>query len=142
MKSALWLPIAALVLGACASTGPDQQTLYARVGGMQPIGAVAGYFSDAVVADNRLRPSVRTDASVMRLEVEQHLCSVARGPCKSIGRNLEFYFEERGIEDDGFALVMQHLDTAMRKAGVSDQQAAELRRLVLSECGNKKRKGC
>ena len=140
--TSLWYAVAAVLLAGCASNETRPDALYNKVGGMPAIAAVAGAFADAVASDKRIGRLKGLDVESFRRAMERHFCSVSRGPCYSIGRNLEFFFQERGIEGERFSIVLEHLSATLRDARIAEAERTELQTALLSECGRKKRRGC
>jgi len=136
------LIIAAVLLAGCASSETRPDALYNRLGGMPVIAAVAGAFVDSVARDKRIGRLKDLDTESFKRTMERHFCSVSRGPCYSIGRNLEFFFQERGIEGEQFSIVLEHLSATLRDARIAEAERTELQTALLSECGRKRRRGC
>ncbi|HWA39662.1 MAG TPA: hypothetical protein VG873_17540 [Burkholderiales bacterium] len=140
--TSFWCAIAAVLLAGCASSAPPPDALYNRLGGMAAIAALAGAFADRVASDKRIGDLKDLDIESFKRAMERHFCSVSRGPCYSIGRNLEFFFQERGIEDERFSVVLEHLSATLRDARIGEAERIEMETALLSECGRKKRRGC
>ena len=109
---------------------------------MSAIAAVSGAFTDRVASDIRIGRLKDLDTEALKRAMERHFCSVSRGPCHSIGRNLEFFFQERGIDGEKFSIVLEHLSATLRDARIAEAERIELETALLSECGRKKRRGC
>ena len=96
-----------------------EQSDYAAVGGAPAITAVVGRFYDLVVADDRLAGYFE-GVEMARLKRHQValVSQVMGGPVEYSGRDLSAAHQGMGISTDEFAVVVDHLVTALTEAGV------------------------
>ena len=96
-----------------------EQSDYAAVGGAPAITAVVGRFYDLVVADDRLAGYFE-GVEMARLKRHQValVSQVMGGPVEYSGRDLRAAHQGMGISTEDFAVVVDHLVTALTEAGV------------------------
>jgi hemoglobin len=96
-----------------------EQSDYAAVGGAPAITAVVNRFYDLVVADDRLA-GYFDGVEMVRLKRHQValVSQVMGGPVEYSGRDLRAAHQGMGISTDEFAVVVDHLVTALTEAGV------------------------
>jgi len=96
-----------------------EQSDYAAVGGAPAITAVVGRFYDLVVADDRLAGYFE-GVEMARLKRHQValVSQVMGGPVEYSGRDLSVAHQGMGISTGDFAVVVDHLVTALTEAGV------------------------
>lgn len=99
-----------------------EQSDYEAVGGAPAITAVVGRFYELVVADDRLA-GYFTGIEMVRLKRHQValVSQVMGGPVEYSGRDLRTAHEGMGISTDDFAVVVDHLVTALTEAGVPSE---------------------
>jgi hemoglobin len=92
---------------------------YTAVGGAPAITAVVNRFYDLVVADERLA-GYFDGVEMVRLKRHQValVSQVMGGPVEYEGRELRAAHQGMGISTDDFAVVVDHLVTALTEAGV------------------------
>ena len=95
---------------------------YTAVGGAPAITAVVNRFYDLVVADERLAGYFE-GVEMVRLKRHQValVSQVMGGPVEYEGRELRAAHEGMGISSDDFAVVVDHLVTALTEAGVPSE---------------------
>jgi hemoglobin len=96
-----------------------EQSDYQAVGGAPAITAVVGRFYELVVADDRLAGYFE-GVEMVRLKRHQValVSQVMGGPVEYSGRDLRAAHQGMGISADDFAVVVDHLVTALTEAGV------------------------
>ena len=96
-----------------------EQSDYAAVGGAPAITAVVNRFYDLVVADDRLAGYFE-GVEMARLKRHQValVSQVMGGPVEYSGRDLSAAHQGMGISTEDFAVVVDHLVTALTEAGV------------------------
>jgi len=96
-----------------------EQSDYAAVGGAPAITAVVARFYDLVVADDRLAGYFE-GVEMARLKRHQValVSQVMGGPVEYSGRDLRAAHQGMGISTEDFAVVVDHLVTALTEAGV------------------------
>ena len=96
-----------------------EQSDYAAVGGAPAITAVVNRFYDLVVADDRLGGYFE-GVEMVRLKRHQValVSQVMGGPVEYSGRDLSVAHQGMGISTGDFAVVVDHLVTALTEAGV------------------------
>lgn len=99
-----------------------EQSDYEAVGGAPAITAVVGRFYELVVADDRLAGYFE-GVEMVRLKRHQValVSQVMGGPVEYSGRDLRAAHEGMGISTDDFAVVVDHLVTALTEAGVPSE---------------------
>jgi hemoglobin len=107
------------------STGHDDRSLYARVGGQPAVAAAVDGLYDRILADPELRPYFE-GVGIERLKGHQRafITVALGGPDRYVGRPLDGAHLELGITHDAFAHVVAHLIATLRSLGV-DQEAID-----------------
>ena len=95
---------------------------YVAVGGAPAITAVVNRFYDLVVADERLAGYFE-GVEMVRLKRHQValVSQVMGGPVEYEGRELREAHQGMGISTEDFAVVVDHLVTALTEAGVPSE---------------------
>src|SRR5215472_19027795 len=103
------------------------KSLYDRLGGLGAINALTTSWVARVGGDDRANGKfVRTDIPRLMKEVAEHLCEVTGGPCTYTGRSMAETHAGMGTTAGEFDIVMQHLDGALDKLDVPQEEQDEL----------------
>lgn len=133
IASALLGLAAAFGATACAPTVPPAPTpsLFARLGGMQTVTAVADDFVSRVAADPR---SKRTFEGVnlvrLKASVASHICSVSGGPCKYEGDSMTLAHRGMALTNEELQVMGEYVEQALIRRGVAKKDRAELEAIL------------
>ncbi len=117
----------ALVLSACAT--PPAAPLYQRLGGEAKIRAFMGRTLDRVAADPRGGRSFDgINMQTLKVNVGNHVCQVADGPCDYDGENMRNAHAQSDIGGAEFDMMVRILREEMTLAGVPPEARNELLR--------------
>lgn len=109
------------------------ETLYARLGEQEAIGAVVDEFYDRVLGDDALTGYFEdADTDALREHQTQFLCSVTGGPVEWNGRDMETAHEDLGITAEDFGRVATHLEAALHEFDVPDAEVEAVMDAVAS----------
>lgn len=102
------------------------ETLYARLGEQEAIGAVVDEFYDRVLSDDALTAYFEdADTDALREHQTQFLCSVTGGPVEWDGEDMQTAHADLGITTEDFGRVAEHLQDALLEFDVpaTDREA-------------------
>ena len=101
--------------------GATVTTLYEKLGAETAIATVVGDFYDRVLSDESLAPFFEgVEMSALRRHQVAFLSAATGGPMAYTGPDLAGAHAHRGIGDEHFNRVVEHLVGALSKAGVSE----------------------
>jgi hemoglobin len=99
----------------------EAQSDYHRIGGADAVKHVVNRFYELVLGDPELAPYfVGVDLARLKRHQVLLVSQVLGGPVEYDGRSLKDAHAGRGITKDHFGLVVVHLVTALREAGVPE----------------------
>jgi hemoglobin len=103
------------------------RSLYDRLGGLEPIGAIARVFVDRVVQDDRINQKfARTNLDRMREEFTAQLCQETGGPYTYTGRSMRQAHTNMGVTSGEFDAFMDDLVAAMNGFDIPKAEQDEL----------------
>jgi hemoglobin len=103
---------------------PDLRT---RLGGEEALSAIVDNFYLRVTGDALVAPVfARVDLPALRLHQQQFLNTVIDAPTEPTAAHLRTAHQELQITPRQFAALVQHLQAALREAGVPDAVMTEL----------------
>jgi len=132
----------ALSLCHCGSAPPvaspdtpvtsEEESLYARLGGVDTLRALV----DAWILEAATDPRIRTffgsaDIAHLKLRLVERLCVLVDGPCMYRGAELRGHHASMGIEERHMRAFLDDLEPAMKRANVEGDLARELREALL-----------
>ena len=110
--------------------GQMKKSLYARLGGYDPIAAVVDDFIGRLVADKRFSKFFvghsEDSLKKIRMHVIDQLCAAAGGPCLYIGRDMKTSHHGLGITSDDWDASAKHLVESLDKFKVPQAEKDEL----------------
>ena len=97
------------------------ETIYSQIGGRDAIESVVDDFYDRVLADDRLAGFFGgMDMQELRAHQVQFISSVAGGPVEYTGGDMREAHAHLDIDDGDYDAVCDHLERALRRNGVGD----------------------
>jgi len=117
--------------GEPATSAPQPESLYARLGGRPVVTAFVNETIDKVVADPRLKRSFQGSnlRRIKRLFAEQ-ICQLANGGCIYSGDSMREVHANHHITEAEFYGVVEVLRSSMRDQGVALRERNELLALL------------
>jgi hemoglobin len=111
----------ALAVAVACGTPPWRgQTLYEDLGGQAGVARIVSNLLDRLAQDERIVALFDdTDMERFELRLNEHLCSVADGPCAYTGDDMRTTHRGLGISEAHFNALVEDLQDAMDAAGVS-----------------------
>lgn len=98
------------------------QSVYRKIGGQRAVEAVVEEFYDRVLSDEQLIPYFDgMDMDELRAHQIQFISSVAGGPVEYSGTDMREAHAHLDIDEADFDAVGEHLETALRTNGVSEE---------------------
>jgi hemoglobin len=95
--------------------------LYEQLGGKEGVETVVDEFYDRVLADEQLAGYFEdTELSDLKAHQRAFIGSVTGGPVEYTGEDMRTAHAHLDLTPADFAAVAEHLDTALRSAGVAD----------------------
>jgi len=111
------LALAVLMVAAPARA---EDSLYHDLGEKNGIGKIAEYFVADILADIRVKGSFdNTNMERFQKLFVDHICEVSGGPCEYKGRSMKDAHKALGLGNGDFNAIVEDLQAAMDKAGVS-----------------------
>jgi len=146
LTRAILIPMAALILTACASapsdtpsSAPATPTLYQRLGGREAIKQVVDDFVANLAADPRVNARFKgLDAAKMaklQTDLADQICDVTGGPCAYLGRDMKTVHAGMKITEAEWNATVEDLVKTLNKFKVGPKEQQEL----LSALGSMKK---
>ncbi len=134
---AILIPMAALILTACASapsdtpsSAPATPTLYQRLGGREAIKQVVDDFVANLAADPRVNARFKgLDAAKMaklQTDLADQICDVTGGPCAYLGRDMKTVHAGMKITEAEWNATVEDLVKTLNKFKVGPKEQQEL----------------
>ena len=127
---AVLLAVVVVTLGACATMGEPQPTLYKRLGGREGIRSVVDDFVAFLVADPRVnaRFTKLTPAQVEKLKTNasDQVCEATGGPCSYLGKDMKSAHMGMKISEAEWNATVEDLIKALDKRNVPKKDQEEL----------------
>jgi hemoglobin len=134
---AILIPMAALILTACASapsdapsSAPATPTLYQRLGGREAIKQVVDDFVANLAADPRVNARFKglDAAKVAKLQTDlaDQICDVTGGPCAYLGRDMKTVHAGMNITEAEWNATVEDLVKTLNKFKVPPPEQQEL----------------
>lgn len=104
-----------------------ENSLFKRLGGKEPIGAVVDEAIKNIAADKRINDHF-ANANIPRLRtmlVEQ-ICEATGGPCKYVGGDMKSVHKGMNVTEADFIALVEDLSKAMLDLGVPIREHNEL----------------
>ncbi|MEK6676542.1 MAG: group 1 truncated hemoglobin [Planctomycetota bacterium] len=102
-------------------------TMYEKLGGEKAITAVVADFYQRVLADQQLKPFFETTDMERQKKHQVAFVSMALGgPKKYTGRSMRKAHEGRGITENHFTRVANHLSASLKAANVGEGDVKEV----------------
>ena len=119
-----------VTLGACATIGEPEPTLYKRLGGREGIRGVVDDFVAFLVADPRVnaRFTKLTPAQVEKLKTNaaDQICDATGGPCSYLGKDMKAAHTGMNITEVDWNATVEDLIKALDKRNVAKKDQQEL----------------
>ena len=121
MNKIVRVAIAGLALGfATAAHADDADALYQDMGGVDNLKKIAVDTADNFLADPRIKATFdNTNMDRFKTLLGEQFCSVAGAPVAYTGRSMKDTHKSLGITNADFNAVVEDLQKAMDKDGVS-----------------------
>ena len=134
---AVLLPVLALTVTGCATTGEKQAaasqatpSLYKRLGGREGIRLVVDDFVAFVVADPRVNARFKDlkppDVEKLKTNVSDQVCDATGGPCTYLGRDMKAVHKGMNITEAEWNATVENLVKALDKRNVAKKDQEEL----------------
>jgi len=124
------LAVLVVTLGACATMGEPEPTLYKRLGGRDGIRGVVDDFVAFLVADPRVnaRFTKLTPAQVEKLKTNasDQVCEATGGPCSYLGKDMKAAHQGMAITEADWNATVEDLIKALDKRKVAKKDQEEL----------------
>ena len=119
-----------VTLGACATIGEPEPTLYKRLGGREGIRGVVDNFVAFLVADPRVKDRFTklTPAQVEKLKTNasDQICDATGGPCSYLGKDMKAAHTGMNITEVDWNATVEDLIKALDKRNVAKKDQQEL----------------
>ena len=119
-----------VTLGACATIGEPEPTLYKRLGGREGIRGVVDDFVAFLVADPRVKDRFTklTPAQVEKLKTNaaDQICDATGGPCSYLGKDMKAAHNGMSITEADWNATVEDLIKALDKRNVAKKDQQEL----------------
>jgi len=132
-RSLGWVVLLAVVtvtLGACATMGEPEPSLYKRLGGREGIRGVVDDFVAFLVADPRVKDRFTklTPAQVEKLKTNasDQVCAATGGPCSYLGKDMKAAHQGMNISEADWNATVEDLIKALDKRNVAKKDQQEL----------------
>jgi hemoglobin len=123
-----------LGLGACATLGEPERSLYQRLGGREGIALVVGDFVANMAGDARVNARFKELKGPQLEKLKSHLadqiCDAAGGPCAYLGRDMKTTHKGMGVSETEWNATVENLVKALDKRGVPAKEQSELLSLL------------
>jgi hemoglobin len=137
LTRAILIPMAALILTACASAPSDAPssvpatpTLYQRLGGREAIKQIVDDFVANLAADPRVNARFKglDAAKVAKLQTDlaDQICDVTGGPCAYLGRDMRAVHAGMSITEAEWNATVEDLVKTLNKFKVGPKEQQEL----------------
>jgi len=134
LTRAILIPMAALILTACASApppdAPTQPTLYQRLGGREAIKLVVDDFVANLSADPRVNQRFKgLDAgriAKLQTNLADQICDATGGPCAYLGKDMKAAHAGMGITEAEWNATVEDLVKSLNKFKVGEKEQQEL----------------
>lgn len=137
LPRAILIPMAALILTACASapsdtpsSAPATPTLYQRLGGREAIKQVVDDFVANLAADPRVNARFKgLDAAKMaklQTDLADQICDATGGPCAYLGRDMKTVHAGMKITEAEWNATVEDLVKTLNKFKVGPKEQQEL----------------
>jgi hemoglobin len=130
---AILVPMAALILTACASApsdAPSGPTLYQRLGGRESIKLIVDDFVANMAADPRVNSRFKglDAARVAKLQTNlaDQICDATGGPCAYLGKDMKSVHTGMGITEAEWNATVEDLVKSLTKYKVGQKEQQEL----------------
>ena len=124
------LAVVAVTLGACATMGEPEPSLYKRLGGREGIRGVVDDFVAFLVADPRVKDRFTklTPAQVEKLKTNasDQVCAATGGPCSYLGKDMKAAHQGMNITEADWNATVEDLIKALDKRNVAKKDQQEL----------------
>ncbi|NHZ38247.1 group I truncated hemoglobin [Massilia rubra] len=118
---------------ACSPSVPlaPQASLFARLGGMENLSAVADEVVSKVSIDPRSRRTFEgVNLARLKASVASHLCSVSGGPCKYEGDSMALAHRGMALTVEELQVMGEYVDRALIGRGVARKEREELEAIL------------
>jgi hemoglobin len=119
--------------------GPNQPSLYERLGGVYSIATVVDDFINRIMVDPRLNANPRVNEAHHRVSppgfkylVTEMVCEATGGPQKYTGRSMRDSHQHLLITDAEWEAFLDDFKQTLDKFGVPPAEQAELKAIVKS----------
>jgi len=135
LTRAILVPVAALLLNACASSAPPEpaasgSTLYQRLGGRENIKLIVDDFVATMAADPRVNSRFKglDAARVAKLQTNlaDQICDATGGPCAYLGQDMKTVHKGMGITEAEWNATVEDLVKSLNKFKVGAKEQEEL----------------
>jgi len=121
-------------LGACATLGERERSLYQRLGGREGIALVVGDFVGNMAGDARVNARFKDMKGPQIERLKSHLadqiCDATGGPCAYLGRDMKTTHQGMGVSETEWNATVENLVKALDKRGVPAKEQSELLALL------------
>lgn len=105
----------------------EDETVFDRLGGHEAVESVVDDFYDRVLNDERVIHHFEdSNTTELRAHQIQFISAVTGGPVEYSGNDMREAHRGMGITDEEFDVVAEHLDTALAKNEVSDEDREQV----------------
>ena len=119
-----------VTLGACATMGEPEPTLYKRLGGREGIRGVVDDFVAFLVADSRVKVRFTKLTAVqvekLKTNASDQICDATGGPCSYLGKDMKAAHQGMNITDGDWNATVEDLIKALDKNKVAKKDQQEL----------------
>jgi hemoglobin len=116
--NAIIINLALINLFGCASLEP-KPSLYDQLGGISGIHKITNLFINEIGFDPvEIHFFEKANLNRFRQKFAEKICVVSGGPCTYTGESMKLVHEKMHIQPSDFNRIVDHLITAMNKAGV------------------------
>ena len=136
LTRAILVPMAALLLTACASSAPPETapssgpTLYQRLGGRENIKLIVDDFVATMAADPRVNGRFKgLDAgrvAKLQTNLADQICDASGGPCAYLGQDMKTVHKGMGITEAEWNATVEDLVKSLNKFKVGPKEQEEL----------------
>lgn len=133
----LTLPFLGIGFAYADSHSQDTESLYTRLGGLQPISVVVSDFIDVIVVDDTLNANPAIDAArkvvpapYLKYQVTAMVCNATGGSCKYQGRSMKDAHAHLNISEKDWQQMEVLLKGVLDKHAVPEKEQQELMEIV------------